>query len=138
VAALVSFLLMYYLNIPSNIMSLSGIAISLGILVDAAVVMVENATHELYLHFGHQPVRGDTTEIIVKACRLVGRPIFFSVLIMLISFLPVFAFGGQEGKLSGIVAGAVHGRAGPRPGPGIFRLVTPAHRRTQEIGRAHV
>ena len=42
----------------------------------------------------------DTTEIVVKACRLVGRPIFFSVLIMLISFLPVFTFGGQEGKLS--------------------------------------
>jgi Cu(I)/Ag(I) efflux system membrane protein CusA/SilA len=142
---------MYYLNIPSNIMSLSGIAISIGILVDAAVVMVENATHELYQHFSgltpspgtpgegrgggasdSQPtargkatptltlprstrggdegeyratrpdirVSGDTTEIIVKACRLVGRPIFFSVLIMLISFLPVFAFGGQEGKLS--------------------------------------
>ena len=45
-------------------------------------------------------MRGDTTEIVIRACRLVGRPIFFSVVIMLISFLPVFAFGGQEGKLS--------------------------------------
>ncbi len=99
-AALISFLFMYYLNIPSNIMSLSGIAISIGILVDAAVVMVENATHELHLVFGKQKVSGDTTEVIVKACRLVGRPIFFSVLIMLVSFLPIFAFSGQEGKLA--------------------------------------
>ncbi|MGE5609521.1 MAG: efflux RND transporter permease subunit [Bacillota bacterium] len=99
-AALISFLFMYYLQIPSNIMSLCGIAISIGILVDAAVVMVENASHELKVHFGDGKVQGDTTEIVVKACRLVGRPIFFSVVIMLISFLPVFTFGGQEGKLS--------------------------------------
>ncbi len=99
-AVLVSFLFMYYLNMPSNIMSLSGIAISIGILVDAAVVMVENATHELKDKFGDQRVTGDTTEAVIKACRLVGTPIFFSVLIMLLSFLPVFAFGGQEGKLS--------------------------------------
>ncbi|MGE5609232.1 MAG: efflux RND transporter permease subunit, partial [Bacillota bacterium] len=99
-AALISFLFMFYLNIPSNIMSLSGIAISIGILVDAAVVMVENATHELHMHFGKEKVRGDTTELIVHACRLVGRPIFFSVVIMLVSFLPIFAFSGQEGKLS--------------------------------------
>src|SRR3954454_892399 len=99
-AVLIAFLLMYYLDIPSNIMSLSGIAISIGILVDASVVMVENATHELHQHFGSRPVTGDTTDIVVHACRLVGRPIFFSVLIMLLSFLPIFAFGGQEGKLS--------------------------------------
>jgi Cu(I)/Ag(I) efflux system membrane protein CusA/SilA len=126
-AVLISFLFMYYLNIPSNIMSLSGIAISIGILVDAAVVMVENASHELKQHFDLQTgektstqlvspektstqlvsssrkrglVHGDTTEIVIRSCRLVGRPIFFSVLIMLLSFLPVFAFGGQEGKLS--------------------------------------
>jgi Cu(I)/Ag(I) efflux system membrane protein CusA/SilA len=99
-AVLVSFILMYYLGIPSNIMSLSGIAISIGILVDASVVMVENATHELTRQFGHgHKVRGDTTEIVVRACRLVGKPIFFAVLIMLISFLPVFALGGQEGKM---------------------------------------
>lgn len=98
-AVLVSFILMYYLGIPSNIMSLSGIAISIGILVDASVVMVENATHELTREFGHEKVKGDTTEIVVHACRLVGKPIFFAVMIMLISFLPVFALGGQEGKL---------------------------------------
>src|SRR5215216_649507 len=99
-AVLVSFLFMYYLDIPSNIMSLCGIAISIGILVDAAVVMVENASHQLKERFGDAKVRGDTTEIVVQSCRLVGRPIFFSVLIMLLSFLPVFALRGMEGKLS--------------------------------------
>lgn len=98
-AVLISFILMYYLRIPSNIMSLSGIAISIGILVDAAVVMVENATHELTRLHGKEKVRGDTTEVVVKACRLVGKPIFFAVMIMLISFLPVFSLGGQEGKM---------------------------------------
>ncbi len=98
-AVLVAFILMYYLGIPSNIMSLSGIAISIGILVDAAVVMVENASHELTKQHGHEKVRGDTTEIVVKACRLVGKPIFFAIMIMLISFLPVFALTGQEGKM---------------------------------------
>src|SRR3954451_3788639 len=99
-AVLISFLFMYYLNIPSNIMSLCGIAIIIGILVDAVVVMVENASHELKLHFGNEKVSGDTSEIVIRSCRLVGRPIFFSVLVMLLSFLPVFALRGMEGKLS--------------------------------------
>ncbi len=98
-AVLVSFILMHLFGIPSNIMSLSGIAISIGILVDAAIVMVENATHELTAEFGHERVRGDTRETILRASKLVGRPIFLSVMIMLISFLPVFALSGQEGKM---------------------------------------
>ncbi|MEI8197172.1 MAG: efflux RND transporter permease subunit, partial [Phycisphaerae bacterium] len=98
-AMLISFIFMYYLNIPSNIMSLSGLAISIGILVDASVVMVENATHELTKVYGHDKIKGDTTEIVIKACRLVGKPIFFAVVIMLVSFLPVFALTGQEGKM---------------------------------------
>ncbi|MHB1426950.1 MAG: efflux RND transporter permease subunit, partial [Gemmataceae bacterium] len=81
-----------------NIMSLAGITISIGILVDQAIVMVENATHHLKEHFGDKPVRGNTTEIVVRACRTVGRPIFFSVMIILISFIPVFAMSGREGK----------------------------------------
>jgi Cu(I)/Ag(I) efflux system membrane protein CusA/SilA len=98
-AVLISFILMRLFHIPSNIMSLSGIAISIGVLVDAAIVMVENATHELTARFGSERVSGDTREIILNACRLVGRPIFFSVLIMLISFLPVFVLTGMEGKM---------------------------------------
>ncbi|MGA2034081.1 MAG: efflux RND transporter permease subunit [Thermoguttaceae bacterium] len=98
-AVLVSFILMRHFNIASNIMSLSGIAISIGILVDQAIVMVENATHQLTAHFGHhQKITGDTREIIIPACRMVGRPIFFSVIIILLSFIPVFALTGQEGK----------------------------------------
>jgi len=103
-AVLFSFLMMWVLrvlhiiDVQANIMSLAGITISIGILVDQAIVMVENATHHLKEHFGDQPVRGNTIEIVVRACRTVGRPIFFSVLIILISFIPVFAMSGREGK----------------------------------------
>ncbi len=98
-AALVSFILMRHFDIASNIMSLSGIAISIGILVDQAIVMVENATHHLTEHFGHhRKITGDTREIVITACRMVGRPIFFSVMIILISFIPVFALSGRDGK----------------------------------------
>jgi copper/silver efflux system protein len=104
-SVLFSFLLMWLLrqlhviDIQANIMSLAGITISIGILVDQAIVMTENATHELKAHFGNRKVTGDTREIVIRACRTVGRPIFFSVLIMLVSFIPVFALSGREGKL---------------------------------------
>ncbi len=97
-AVLISFILMRYFGIASNIMSLSGIAVSIGILVDQAIVMVENATHHLTAHFGHERVTGDTRELILPACQTVGRPIFFSVMIILLSFIPVFALSGMEGK----------------------------------------
>ncbi len=87
------------LDIQANIMSLAGITISIGILVDQAIVMTENATHVLKEHFGDQPVTGDTRELVIPACRTVGRPIFFSVLIMLLSFVPVLMLSGREGKL---------------------------------------
>jgi len=98
-SVLIAFILMHVFNISSNIMSLSGIAISIGILVDQAIVMLENATHRLTQHFGDRKITGDTTDIVAAACRQVGRPIFFSVVIMVISFLPVFALTGQEGKM---------------------------------------
>ena len=91
--------MMKLLGIPSNIMSLAGIAISVGILEDQAVVMTENAAHHLTRRFGNRRVTGDITEIIIPACRTVGRPIFFSVLITILSFLPVFALSGREGKM---------------------------------------
>jgi Cu(I)/Ag(I) efflux system membrane protein CusA/SilA len=96
---LIAFILMKWIGITSNIMSLSGIAISIGILVDQSIVMLENATHHLTAKFGEERITGDTTDIVAEACRQVGRPIFFSVVIMVISFLPVFALSGQEGKL---------------------------------------
>ncbi len=86
-------------DIETNVMSLSGIAISIGILVDSSIVMAENVMHRLRLHFGDAPVRGDVRSIVLPACLLVGRPIVFSVAIMLLSFLPVFALGGIEGKM---------------------------------------
>lgn len=104
-AVLFSFLMMWLLrvfhiiDIQANIMSLAGITISIGILVDQAIVMTENATHHLKEHFGDGEVHGDTREIVIPACRTVGRPIFFSVLIMLLSFIPVFMLSGREGKL---------------------------------------
>jgi Cu(I)/Ag(I) efflux system membrane protein CusA/SilA len=98
-AILFSFLMMRLFGVSSNIMSLAGISISVGILIDQAVVMGENAAHHLARHFGRERIRGDATEIIIKACRTVGRPIFFSVLITILSFLPVFALSGREGKM---------------------------------------
>ncbi len=104
-AALGSFAIMAALRrsglveIQTNIMSLAGIAISIGVLVDSSVVVAENAMHALREHFGDRPVRGDVRPIVLPACRAVGRPIFFSVVIMLLSFLPVFALGGIEGKM---------------------------------------
>ncbi|HVS39978.1 MAG TPA: efflux RND transporter permease subunit, partial [Gemmataceae bacterium] len=90
---------LHILDVQANIMSLAGITISIGILVDQAIVMVENATHQLKEEFGDKKVIGDTREIVIRACKTVGRPIFFSVLIVLISFIPVFAMTGREGKL---------------------------------------
>ncbi len=104
-AVLFSFGLMWLLrragvvDVQANIMSLAGITISIGVLVDQAIVMVENATHHLKAKFGDAKVTGDTRELVIPALRTVGRPIFFSVLIMLLSFIPVFMLSGREGKL---------------------------------------
>jgi Cu(I)/Ag(I) efflux system membrane protein CusA/SilA len=104
-AALASFAMMGALrwfgivDIQMNIMSIAGIAISIGILVDSSIVVAENVMHRLKGHFGNRPARGDVRPIVLSACLTVGRPIFFSVVIMLLSFLPVFALGGLEGKM---------------------------------------
>ena len=98
-SVLVSFIFMYFLKIPSNIMSLSGIAISIGVLVDASIVITENAYHRLHDKFGSNPVTGDTRPLIIESCKVVGGPIFFSILIMLLSFGPIFVLGGMEGKM---------------------------------------
>jgi len=98
-AVLAAFISTYYLGIPANIMSLSGIAISIGVLVNAGIVMTENAYTRLHERFGAGSIAGDTRKIVAESCRLVARPIFFSVIIMVVSFFPVFALGGTEGKL---------------------------------------
>jgi Cu(I)/Ag(I) efflux system membrane protein CusA/SilA len=88
-----------WLAVETNLMSLAGLAISIGVLVDCSIVMSENVMHRLKSRFGSAPVTGDTRADVLAACREVGRPIFFTVLIMLLSFLPVFALGGLEGKM---------------------------------------
>jgi Cu(I)/Ag(I) efflux system membrane protein CusA/SilA len=104
-AVLASFGLLWLLrhfggvDVQTNVMSLAGIAVSIGVLVDSSMVIAENVMHRLHQHFGDRPVRGDVRELVRQACQTVGRPIFFSVVIMLLSFLPVFALGGIEGKM---------------------------------------
>lgn len=104
VAVLISFILMNALGISSNLMSLGGVAIAIGVLVDAGIVMVENAHR--HLAEGEEPEPGsaiartpDLTETVIASAKQVGRPIFFSLLIILLSFAPVFLLEGQEGKL---------------------------------------
>jgi Cu(I)/Ag(I) efflux system membrane protein CusA/SilA len=86
-------------DVQTNIMSLAGLAISVGVLVDSSIVMTENVMHRLRERFGDRPVHGDIRPIVASACATVGRPIFFSVLIMLLSFLPVFSLSGIEGRM---------------------------------------
>ncbi len=98
VSVLIAFILMKQFNITSNIMSLGGLIISIGVLVDSSIVMVENA----YRNIAQATERGeivDYTEISIKSAKQVGRAIFFSIGIIVVSFLPVFLLEGQEGKL---------------------------------------
>ena len=85
--------------VETNIMSLAGLAISIGVLIDSSIVMAENVMHHLHGRFAGEKVAGDVRDVVTIACQQVGRPIFFSVLIMLLSFLPVFALGGLEGRM---------------------------------------
>jgi Cu(I)/Ag(I) efflux system membrane protein CusA/SilA len=95
-----SFLLMRYAGISSNIMSLGGIAIAIGVLVDAGIVMTENVLRHAEQHFEkHGEYRSQIAEITLRAATLVGRPIFFSMAIIILAFIPVFALTGMEGKL---------------------------------------
>ena len=100
-AVLSGFLFMKALGITSNIMSLGGIAIAIGALVDGAIIMVENA----HKHIERiKKEKGEVTEkerieAILKASKQVGKPVFFALLIIVVSFLPVFALSGQEGLL---------------------------------------
>ena len=95
-----SFLLMRYAGISSNIMSLGGIAIAIGVLVDAGIVMTENVLRNAEQHFEkHGEYRSKIGGITLQAATLVGRPIFFSMAIIILAFVPVFALTGMEGKL---------------------------------------
>ncbi len=99
-AVLTSFLFMHYFGISSNIMSLGGIAIAIGVLVDAGIVMTENVLrHAETYNQEHGEYLSRIGEITLGAARLVGRPIFFAMTIIILAFVPVFALTGMEGKL---------------------------------------
>ena len=98
-AVLMSFLGMRYLGISSNIMSLAGIAIAIGVLVDAGIVVTENAFRFVEQKGIDPRDRRAVWQAVLESTRLVGRPVFFSMTIILLAFVPVFALTGQEGKL---------------------------------------
>ena len=98
-AVLVSFLFMKVMGISSNLMSLSGIAIAIGVLVDAGIVVTENAFRFLEKRHIDPKDRKEVWDTVLDSTKLVGRPVFFSMAIIILAFIPVFALTGQEGKL---------------------------------------
>ncbi|HSQ04126.1 MAG TPA: efflux RND transporter permease subunit, partial [Burkholderiales bacterium] len=95
IGVLIAFIAMRMLGLNSNIMSLGGIAIAIGAMVDAAIVMIENA----HKHLERLEPGASRLEAIIAACREVGPALFFSLLIITISFLPVFTLESQEGRM---------------------------------------
>lgn len=100
VGILISFAAMKAIGLGSNIMSLGGIAIAVGAMIDAAIVMIENA----HKHLERAPKDKPRVEILVEAASEVGPALFFSLLIITVSFLPIFTLEGQEGRLFGPLA----------------------------------
>jgi len=97
-----TFLLMKLFGIGSNIMSLGGIAIAIGAMVDASIVMIENAhkaIHKKEDEYKRELTNTERIATIVKSSQVVGRPIFFALALVVVSFLPIFALSGQEGLL---------------------------------------
>ncbi len=98
IGVLMAFIPMYYMHLNSNIMSLGGIAIAIGAMVDASIVIIENVHKKLekWQSEGEKLKRAD---VILDAMKEVGRPVFFSLLVITVSFLPVFTLEYQEGRL---------------------------------------
>jgi Cu(I)/Ag(I) efflux system membrane protein CusA/SilA len=105
IAVIATFIPMYYLQISSNIMSLGGLALAIGVLVDASIVMVENGYRHLSEAQQKAALQGELIaeperqRILLSAAKQVGRPIFFSLIIIVVSFLPVFLLESQEGRM---------------------------------------
>jgi Cu(I)/Ag(I) efflux system membrane protein CusA/SilA len=98
VSVLISFIPLYFMGVTVNIMSLAGIAISIGVLVDGAIVEVENAYNKLY-HWQAEGRKGDFHQVRLEALMEVGPSVFFSLLVIAVAFLPIFALVDQEGRL---------------------------------------
>jgi Cu(I)/Ag(I) efflux system membrane protein CusA/SilA len=105
IAVIASFIPMYFLNVSSNIMSLGGLALAIGVLIDASIVMVENGYRHLSEHVAAedgQPAEiseKQKRKILIGAAKQVGPAIFFSLVIIVVSFLPVFLLEAQEGRM---------------------------------------
>ncbi|MEW6719680.1 MAG: CusA/CzcA family heavy metal efflux RND transporter [Thermodesulfobacteriota bacterium] len=98
VSVLLSFIPLYYMGVTINIMSIAGIAISIGVLVDGAIIEVENAYNKIY-HWDAGGRKGDFHDIRLEALKEVGPSVFFSLLVIAVAFLPVFTLVDQEGRL---------------------------------------
>src|SRR5712672_1683272 len=102
IAVIAAFIPMYYLNVSSNIMSLGGLALAIGVLVDAAIVMVENGYRQLSEHQARESTplsEPQRQRILLDSAKQVGPAIFFSLVIIVVSFLPVFLLEAQEGRM---------------------------------------
>ena len=105
IAVLAAFIPMYFLQVSSNIMSLGGLALAIGVLIDAAIVMVENGYRHLSEHIAKTGKSGadlaekERRRILMDGAKQVGPAIFFSLLVILVSFLPVFLLEAQEGRM---------------------------------------
>jgi copper/silver efflux system protein len=101
IAVLISFILMYTFNITSNIMSLGGIILAIGVIVDSSIVLVENAYRNIAKAIEEKGslTKEEYKKLSIDSAKQVGRAIFFSELIILVSFIPVFLLTGQEGKM---------------------------------------
>jgi copper/silver efflux system protein len=102
IAIILSFIPMWWMNLTSNIMSLGGIAIAIGAMVDSAIIMIENA-HKALEHFrdehSREPNNLERVKVIIAGARSVGRSLFFALLVITVSFVPVFSLTAQEGRL---------------------------------------
>jgi Cu(I)/Ag(I) efflux system membrane protein CusA/SilA len=104
-AVFATFIPMYYFQVSSNIMSLGGLALAIGVLVDASIVMVENGYRHLSERLHDSQQKGEAVDdrerqrLLLNAAKQVGRPLFFSLIIIVVSFLPVFLLESQEGRM---------------------------------------
>jgi copper/silver efflux system protein len=102
IAIILSFIPMWWMNVTSNIMSLGGIAIAIGAMVDSAIIMIENAHKSLENfrdEYKREPNNVERTKVIIAAAKSVGRSLFFALLVITVSFIPVFTLTAQEGRL---------------------------------------
>ncbi|MES2223109.1 MAG: CusA/CzcA family heavy metal efflux RND transporter [Acidobacteriota bacterium] len=98
IAVLAAFIPMYFLHITSNVMSLGGLALAVGVLIDAAIVIVENG-HRHLAERAEEPTESERRRILIGAAQQVGPALFYSLIIIVVSFLPVFLLEAQEGRM---------------------------------------